>query len=358
MRRSGAVLFLGIWTLIAHIANALDGVFPGEVWETRTPQEMGLAPAKLDAVRDYLQGRGCVIRHGFLVYSWGDITLRKDIASAVKPWISHFLFKSVEEGKLPSLDTTVRQYQPCLFDLNAALGYKDRDITFRHLANQVSCYGVKEAPGTAYDYNDWQTALLFDTLFLKIYGIATERIDDEVLHPQLTDILQCEDHPTFLAFGADHHPGRLAISPRDLARFGLLYLHSGNWKGHPLISPEHVKMAVSSPLPNSIPRTTAEEAEMCPDKRSLGSERIPDDQSEHYGSYSWFWWLNWVDKEGKRRWPSAPIDTYAALGHSYGMRGMAVIPTLDLVISWNDTALGDYPSEPHPLDRVFQLLCN
>jgi hypothetical protein len=35
---------------------------------------------------------------------------------------------------------------------------------------------------------------------------------------------------TFEAFGADYLPGRIAISVRDLARFGLLYLRDGRWK--------------------------------------------------------------------------------------------------------------------------------
>ena len=35
-------------------------------------------------------------------------------------------------------------------------GFKDRDITWRHMANQVSCYEIGAKPGTAFDYNDWQ----------------------------------------------------------------------------------------------------------------------------------------------------------------------------------------------------------
>ena len=331
-------------------------VLPGKTWDTRSPEEVELNASKLDAMRDFMGGRGCVVRHGYLVYSWGDIAAADDVASALKPWITHFLFAAVEEGLLPGVGARVGEYAPCLDSLNADLDHKDRAITFRHMANQISCYGVKEAPGTAFDYNDWQMALFWDTLFLKVYGATLETVDEKVLHAHLTDPMQCEDNPSFLAFGLGERAGRLAVSPRDFARFGLLYLHGGNWKGKQLISAEHVREATTTPVPATLPRTRGEAAELCPEQRTMGSQKIPDNQTDHDGSYSWLWWVNGIDAEGKRKWPDAPADLFAALGHRNGMRGMAVIPSLDLVMSWNDTALGDMPEDPEPLATVFSLL--
>ena len=97
------------------------------------------------------------------------------------------------------------------------------------MIHQTSGYGVAEAPGTAFDYNDWQMALLADTLFLEVYGTTWPAVDAESLLPRLTDPLGCQDDPTLLAFGAGDRPGRLAISVRDFARFGLLYLRRGRW---------------------------------------------------------------------------------------------------------------------------------
>ena len=57
------------------------------------------------------------------------------------------------------------------------------------------------------------------------------------LHPLLTDLIGCEDNPTFMAFGEQDRPGRLGISPRDFARFGLLYLRGGMWNGKQLTQP-------------------------------------------------------------------------------------------------------------------------
>jgi CubicO group peptidase (beta-lactamase class C family) len=232
----GIFLTFGLWM---GSKGEAQRVFPGQEWATRTPAEVGLDADRLKTFSDYVGGRGCVVRYGCLVYTWGDVSQRADVASAAKPVYAHFLFQAVEKGQIAGLEEKVLPWEPRLNDLNPSLGYKDRDITWRHLANQISCYGVVEKPGTAYCYNDWQMALFWDTLFLKVYGATCENVDEKVLHPLLTDPLQCQDHPTFMAFGSGDRAGRLAISVRDFARFGLLYLRRGNWNGQQLLSEKY-----------------------------------------------------------------------------------------------------------------------
>lgn len=352
---------IAVWSILAGGAttapSAVEPVYPGREWRVKPPAEVGLDEAVLRNLADFAEGRGCVVRHGYLVFTWGDAGRRGDVASAAKPIYSHFLFKALADERIPSLDEPVIRWEPRLKGLNADLEFKDRGITWRHLANQTACYGVREAPGTAFDYNDWQMALFFDTLFLKVYGATFETVDEEVLRPMLTDILQCQDEPTFLAFGPGDRPGRLAISPRDFARFGLLYLRQGRWKDRRLLPPEIVRMAVSSPLPNTIPRSASfekgQEAEIIPGQRSIGSRRIPDNQTDHMGSYSWLWWVNGVDREGKRHWPDVPTDTFGAFGHG-GLRAMVVLPDLDLIVSWNDTRIEGREKENEALRRLVQ----
>jgi hypothetical protein len=332
-------------------AQQSQEVYPGACWEKRSPEAVGLSRAKLDVFRDFVGGRGCVVRHGYLVYTWGDVSRRADIASAAKPIYAHFLFKALEEGMIPSLDEKVVRWEPRLNEINKELGYKDRDITWRHLANQTSCYGVVEKPGTAFCYNDWQMALFWDTLFLKVYGATYENVDEKVLRPLLTEPLQCEDDPTFMAFGTQDRPGRVAISVRDFARFGLLYLRKGSWRGRQLLSARHATMAVTSPLPNSLPRAGQRAAEMIPGQRSIGSRDIPDNQTDHFGSYSWLWWINGVDRHGRRMFPDAPADTFGAFGHD-GRHALWVIPSLDIVVSYGDANLEGWTS----VNKAMKLL--
>jgi hypothetical protein len=347
------ILAVGFLTCSISVDGAQ--LYPGKEWAKRRPEQAELDVEKLKELSDYAGGFGCVVRHGYMVYTWGDAIRRKDVASAAKPVYTHFLFKALEDGKISSLDEKVVKWEPRLNKINEKLGHKDRNITWRHFANQISCYGLKEAPGAAFAYNDWQMALFWDTLFKKVYGAEFETVDEEVFHPILTGKIECQDNPTFMAFGTNNRPGRLAISPRDFARFGLLYLRKGKWKDEQLISRKYATMAVTSPLPNSIPRAGNEAAEMIPGQRSIGSKKIPDNQCDHVGSYSWLWWTNGVSRQGKRHWPDVPTDAYGCFGHG-GLRAMVVVPSLDLIISWNDTRIRGAEMENHTLKLLVQAV--
>jgi CubicO group peptidase (beta-lactamase class C family) len=270
------------------------------------------------------------------------------VASAFKPWLVHLLLLLLDQGTLKSLDEPVADWEPRLNNLNPGLQFKDRKITWRHLACQTSCYGVQEAPGEAFDYSDYNMALFFDTLLLKVYKTSYARIDVEVLHPRLTDLLQCQDNPTFLALGPKDRPGRLAVSVRDACRFGLLYLHKGRWNGKQVLNATLAELAVACPLLNSVPRTQGKKAGMIAGQRTIGGG---NNQTDHLGSYSFAWWTNGVDRDGKRHWPNAPLDTYGAFGHG-GIRATVIIPSRDLVVSWNDAKVRSRDME----NRALKLL--
>lgn len=344
-------IFIGITACVVTAAGEHHTVYPGKSWLSKRPAEVNLHEKPLNSLREYLGGRGCVVRRGYMVYHWGDIAKRADVASACKPWFVHFLLLLLQQGAL-DLDEPVHKWEPGLASLNAAREHKDRDITWRHLANQTSCYGVQERPGQAYDYSDFNMALFADTLFLKVYKTSREKIDREVLHAKLTNILECEDEPTFLAFGTGNRPGRLAISVRDFARLGLLYLNQGRWKDQQLLSEKLCSLATKTPISNAIPRTNGKAAEMLAKQRSLGGG---NNQTDHLGSYSFAWWTNGVDRAGRRHWPDAPLDTFAALGHG-GKRAVVIIPSLELVVSWNDTRINGREMENQAL-KLLALAC-
>ncbi len=335
---------------------AEEPVYPAATWASKKPSEVGLNADKLKAFSKFVGGRGCVVRHGYLVYSWGDVSRCADVASAAKPFYAHFLWQAIEDGKIETVDEKAVKWEPRLREINKPLGFKDREIRWRDFANQTSCYQLTERPGAAFDYNDWQMALFWDTLFLKVYGAAYENVDEKVFHPLLTDVMQCQDNPTMMAFGTRNRPGRVGVSVRDFARFGLLYLREGKWNDKQLIGREHAKMAVNSALPNSIPRAGNKAAEMIAGQRTMGSSRKPDNQTDHFGSYSWLWWINGVDRRGTRMFPAAPHDLYGAFGHG-GPRAMWVIPSLDMVVSYNDATMRNWTSgKENPTNEAMKLL--
>lgn len=90
-------------------------------------------------------------------------------------------------------------------------------------------------------------------------------------------------------------------------------------------------------------------------QRSMGSQNIPDNQCDHLGSYSWLWWTNGVDREGKRHWADVPVDAYGAFGHG-GPRAMVVIPNLDLIMSWNDANIRSRDKENQALKLLVEAV--
>jgi hypothetical protein len=73
------------------------------------------------------------------------------------------------------------------------------------------------------------------------------------------------------------------------------------------------------------------------------------------GSYSWLWWINGVDREGKRHWPDVPTDAFGCFGHG-GMRAMAVLPSLDLIVSWNGTGIEGRQRENEALGLLVKAI--
>jgi CubicO group peptidase (beta-lactamase class C family) len=85
------------------------------------------------------------------------------------------------------------------------------------------------------------------------------------------------------------------MNSHDLARFGLLILRKGNWDGKQLVSEAWIKEAT-----------------------------IP---SAHGPDYGYLWWLN-----TRKRWPSAPTTSFAAIGN--GGNIIWIDPEHDVVLVW------------------------
>jgi CubicO group peptidase (beta-lactamase class C family) len=157
----GLLLITYVWLTsisLAEEAAPPNNTFPGKSWEERSSAEVGLQESFLVKIPEYLKGRGMIVKDGYRVFSWGDASKAGDVASAAKPIYTHFLAHAVETGRLSSFDQKVKDIHPELGSINAGLDHKDRQMTFAHLATQTACYGVNEAPGSAYDYNDFQMA--------------------------------------------------------------------------------------------------------------------------------------------------------------------------------------------------------
>lgn len=324
--------------------------FPGPSWARRSPGALGVDADKLDTLSELVGGRGCVVHRGYLVYSWGDISKSEDVASAFKPVVSTLLLFAIQEGRLAGPDARVADFEPRLKELNHGL---DGDISWRHLASQTSGYGHSERPGEAYSYNDYALALYYDTLTARVFG----QPGNDVLRSRLGEPLGFQDEYTFEPFGPDDRPGRLAISVRDFARFGLLYLRAGQWNGAQLLAPELIRLAVESPVPPELPLASGQPGEMLPGQRTIGGGKAM--MAIGPGFYSFNWWLNGLDRQRRRLLVDAPPDAYLAQGKG-GRAILLVVPSRELVVSWNGSPVNDLENSPgNPeteLNRAVRLL--
>ena len=93
---------------------------------------------------------------------------------------------------------------------------------------------------------------------------------------------------------------------------------------------------------------------MLPDQRTIGGGKNITPVGPGY--YSFNWWLNRTDAADRRLFVDAPHDTYVASGHG-GKRTLWMIPSLDLVVSWNDSVIDDHDKSPgNPDSRLNQAV--
>lgn len=307
--------------------------FPGTHWEQRDPASLGLDGAVLDRLAEALGGRGCVVKDGYVVKTWGAQAEIGDWFSSAKPVLSTLLFFAIAEGKVPNADTPIKEFG---WELNA----KDQGITFRHLADMTSGFRRPEPSGAAYAYNDFAIQLYQKTLFDKVFRDDPERVAND---PKRLGFLGLEDGLKFRA-----KDRRLSASVRDFARIAWFWLNSGNWNGAELLPARLFRDYRKPDVPRTLPISRGADSE---DYLGIGTYGGGSNQvrTAGPGNYGFNWWFNQPGPKGDNPlWPDAPPDLFASLG----ARGNCsfVIPHLNLALISAFGAWGPNPEEsanPH-----------
>lgn len=179
-------------------------------------------------------------------------------------------------------------------------------------------------PGTFYRYSTGDTVLLSAVLAGALDPAIEESFPwDFIFDPigMQSAIFERDRAGTFT--GGSY----FYATPRDMARFGYLFLRDGCW-GAARLLPEDWVARSTEPNPAFL------------------VDRSDDWTRDHDPVPGRHWWLNLPlpDLAHESKWPSAPPDTFAALGH-WG-QSIFVIPSADLVI----VRTAD-DRDPTPLDR-------
>jgi CubicO group peptidase (beta-lactamase class C family) len=307
-----AVALAGAASIV--IPRLAEASYPGKLWASRSPAQVGLLKSKLDEFRVATgkTGPGVIVKDGFLVYTWGNPAAKFEWASAAKPVISSMLFFAVKEGRLDSVDDFVAR-------AGWALTTEDGDMRFSDLANMISGYALPEAPGQAWGYNDFDISLYNKSLFDRMFA---QKPDTVVRAASRLGPLQFQDGQLY---GTARGGFGLVTSPRDFARIGWWWLNKGNWRGKQLLPRSYFDF-MKNQVPTDLPRT----AGGTDDYLGVGSFGGGTNQEfPGQGRYGFNWWFN----RPRVTWPDAPADTIQCRGHN-NAESMFIIPSLRIVAAY------------------------
>ena len=288
-------------------------------WEQiHDPSSVGWSLEKLNQAYEYskkIQTESVmIIYQGKVLYYWGDIKKKIWTHSCRKSFMSALYGIYVKEGVI-DLNKTMEDLG--IDDINPSLSEQEKQATVKMLLQARS--GVyhnaaaetqdmrnakpernSHLPGTFWCYNNWD----FNTLGT-IFNQETGKDFFEDLKVKILDPIGCEDYlPSdgyYLYDSVSIHPAYpFRITARDMARFGLLFLRKGDWKGRRIIPESWVNESTTS-------------------YSDLGVR----------GGYGYMWW---VAVNGNDNFPIAglPDGSFSAEG-AYGQY-CVVIPAYNLVV--------------------------
>lgn len=332
MHTKQRICFITLILIISSPVKAQKSslVFPGVTWEYMKPESAGLKTEVLDTLAMLLAGRGCIVKDGYIVKTWGDPIEKNDWLSSVKPVFSTLLFFAIKEDLIPDVNYKI-------FNLGWNLHQKDKDIEFYHLANMTSGYARPESAGNAWAYNDYAIQLYQKSLFERVF----KESPGKVLYSRM-GCLHFQDSVWF----SNGNP-RIYASTRDFARFGLFWMNKGNWNGVQILPKKYFQKYMKPHVPKSLPVTRKSEIEN-DDYLMIGTFGGGSAHFTEFGSgiYGFNWWFN---KTGLLHpenvtWPDATPKTFMSIG----ARGnnMVIIPEYQLILSsakgnWGDLKAGD-----------------
>jgi len=220
---------------------------------------------------------GLIIKNGYIVAQWGDVSRVDMTFSVTKSYVSTVAGLAWDAGLIKDLNDKVADYVwDGTFD-----GEHNSKITWEHLLTQSSdwsgcLFGMydwadrppKEGtidtwknrtlfePGTHFKYNDVRVNLLAYSL-LQVWRkplpiVLKEKIMDRIgasstwrWYGYENSFVNVDGIMMQSVSGGGHHGGGLFINTLDQARFGLLFLNKGKWKGQQLISEKWINLATS-----------------------------------------------------------------------------------------------------------------
>ncbi|GHH60761.1 CubicO group peptidase (beta-lactamase class C family) [Streptomyces umbrinus] len=241
----------------------------GGDWSSTAPEAQGMDSTKLRAGLTELGNNASllsalVIRHDRLVaeryYDGGGAQRSNNVHSVSKSVLQGLVHIAVEKGDIRSLDDPVADYLPEYF---SEASPEKKTITIRHMLTMRSGLDWTEdstesqvektsnwvrsilgrelvsAPGTTYNYSSGNTHVV-SAVLQKATGMSTCQFAHQYLFGPMGIRAEHWGRDPQGVFSGGYN---VYLTPREMAKFGLLYLHDGKWGGRQLVPRAAVRAA-------------------------------------------------------------------------------------------------------------------
>lgn len=313
----------------AKLADAVTyALAHGSKWDFERDQVRTFGPPLGPVPTQRAGTNGIIVRHGYIVASFGDVKASDPVYSVAKSFLSTLAGVAVDRGLIRNVNDPVASYiHDGGYDSphNAAITWRN------HLQQESEWEGslwgknadfvgreqfgagarpprALQDPGSHYEYNDVRINR-FSLSLARVFGRALpEVLDSSIMTPigashdwrwvpYANSQVEINAKTIGSVSGGTRWGGGLWINSEDLARFGLLVLNRGNWDGRQLVSSQWFREATTP--------------------------------SAHGPDYGYLWWLN----TQRKQWPSAPESSFAALGN--GSNIIWIDSDHDIVLVWH-----------------------
>lgn len=302
-----------------------------------TLEKEGLNPVKLDSLVMLIQQEDSfpdihsllIIRNGYLVveeyFNGYNANKRHMIQSVTKSFTSALIGIAINHDVIANVDQKILSFFPdqtnienlderkqaiCLQDIltmRTGTDYHENGPDAPHwqlnqLAKGWDTFYLNRPminePGTKFIY-DSGGVILLSSILKNLTGIHANVFADEYLFNHLNIenkywVKNNEEHP--------HTGGGLHITPRDMAKLGLLYLQNGIWEGNQIISKAWIEESFTKHVDFNVP------------------------ENSPWAGYGYLWWILKLDLSDESKG-----YIYAACG-LWGQY-IFVIPEYDMVVA-------------------------
>jgi CubicO group peptidase (beta-lactamase class C family) len=304
-----SIILVGCASLTYEISGQR---YPGKFWQKyATPEEAGWSSQKLEAAREYFEmldsAAVMIVYNGAVLAAWGDVGRRYMCHSIRKSFLSA-LYGIYHDAGVIDLNKTLAQLQ---IHEKTPLTDQEKQARISDLLKARSgvylpaAYALppqrhglpprgRYAPGTHWYYSNWDFNVLATIFNQETGSDLFKEFERRIALPlQMEDFRLLDTYYHYERHYSIHPAYPFRMSAKDMARFGLLYLRRGNWKGTRILSEAWIQESIKAYSSNGL------------------------------SGYGYLWWIQTIGKLKE-------LGMYSARG--FGEHAIVIIPKANLVV--------------------------